>query len=303
MTAHWIIRNTTLMISDENGADYIPSSQEIFYAAFGGEKPENSKIPDDIDTLQTAFPDLKFLKIGSKLKVLLFINEKKITGEVYLTRRGQNYSVDCPCIGGADHTVLNGQWIYLSENYLQVARLLQDAQIIDLSSITFSSYIRLQNILYSYPDVFIEDRVKGNLEAIAESLTEDLPYGLNAVLYPYQSTGYKWLKFITDENCGCILGDEMGLGKTLQVITLLLQRKHLGGGPSLVVAPVSLLENWKREIARFAPELSVLINHGIGRTGRYTDLQKYDVIIISYNSAISDLSMLYMVNWGSCGYR
>jgi SNF2 family DNA or RNA helicase len=284
------------MINDVNN-EYIPSSQEIFYAVFGGVKPKGYRIPEKISSLKESFPNLKFSKIGSKLTVGLCISEHKITGDVYFVRHGQNYLVRSPYIGGADHIIINGQWIYLSENYTQVATLLQESGITNIAEISFSSYIKLLSLLSSYPTVIVEDKVRGNLDSITECITADLPQGLKATLYPYQTTGYKWIKFITDENCGCVLGDEMGLGKTLQVITLLLQRKSLNSGSSLVIAPVSLLENWRREILRFAPVLSVLVNHGANRSGRYTDLQEHDVVVISYNSAISDLSMLKMIKW------
>jgi non-specific serine/threonine protein kinase len=88
---------------------------------------------------------------------------------------------------------------------------------------------------------------------------------LNARLRPYQATGVKWLWLLQSLGLGACLADDMGLGKTIQVIALLLRLKHekpdakLRGGkasaPSLIVAPASLLANWKNELARFAPAL------------------------------------------------
>ena len=172
-----------------------------------------------------------------------------------------------------------------------------DCGLTNEDEIQFSVYLKLQSKIAQYPAVMIHDNVQEDLQKSAVGLNEGTPVGLLAKLYPYQIVGYKWLKFVTDGGCGCILGDEMGLGKTLQVITLLLHHKQVNNGPSLVIAPVSLLENWRRELSRFAPDLSVLVNHGSDRTGRYTDLLKYNVNIISYDSAISDLSMLCMVQW------
>lgn len=297
MPAKWIIQDNTLLFTDENNVVCIPSSQDIFYLVFGGDKPKNSILPESLNNPQSTFPELRFSCIGAKLKLRAFVKGQVIVGETYITKRGQNYTVNVPYTAGPDHLILNNLWIYLSENYQQVAELLLATGVKDLSEIPFICYIKIQNIIAEYPTVDFEDQVKGNLETIAESLTDGTPVGLNATLYPFQETGYKWLKFITDVDCGCILGDEMGLGKTIQIITLLLQQKHLGKGPSLVVAPVSLLENWKREITKFAPDLNVLVNHGRGRTGRYTDLLQFDVVVVSYNSTISDFSMLYMVKW------
>jgi hypothetical protein len=104
---------------------------------------------------------------------------------------------------------------------------------------------------------------------------------LQASLRPYQLTGVKWLTLLHRLGLGACLADDMGLGKTIQVVTLLLQLRrqeqlgtrgaagqaHSGGAlpspapPSLVVAPASLISNWKAEIQRFAPSLSLFVAH------------------------------------------
>lgn len=78
-----------------------------------------------------------------------------------------------------------------------------------------------------------------------------LDAGLAETLRPYQRQGVDWLVFLRRAGLGALLADDMGLGKTLQVIAFLLARR--AHAPSLVVAPTSVLGNWEREIARFAP--------------------------------------------------
>lgn len=99
--------------------------------------------------------------------------------------------------------------------------------------------------------------------------------GLAATLRPYQQVGVRWLWFMTQLRLGACLADDMGLGKTIQIIDLLLQLppgKHsqrtksapaveTAKRPSLLIVPASLIGNWKQEMARFAPQLNVLIAH------------------------------------------
>jgi hypothetical protein len=89
---------------------------------------------------------------------------------------------------------------------------------------------------------------------------------LRAQLRGYQREGVRWLWFMTRLGLGACLADDMGLGKTIQTLALLLQLKRENPGaqatlPSLLIAPASLLANWKNEIVRFAPTLDVFFAH------------------------------------------
>ena len=97
-----------------------------------------------------------------------------------------------------------------------------------------------------------------------EAMATQLPGAeLRAELRPYQQTGVRWLSFAASLGVGTCLADDMGLGKTLQVIAFLLARRKakLSSGPSLLVAPASLLGNWSAELQRFAPTLRTRIEH------------------------------------------
>ncbi|MPR00393.1 helicase SNF2 [Modestobacter sp. I12A-02628] len=103
--------------------------------------------------------------------------------------------------------------------------------------------------------------VRGLLDADAGTGEgPELPAGLVADLRPYQREGYAWLSFLWDHALGGVLADDMGLGKTLQTLALLCRAHEAGqlGDPVLVVAPTSVVSNWAREAARFAPGLRVV---------------------------------------------
>jgi superfamily II DNA or RNA helicase len=89
---------------------------------------------------------------------------------------------------------------------------------------------------------------------------------LRAQLRAYQREGVRWLWFMTRLGLGACLADDMGLGKTIQTLALLLQLKRENVSvktfpPSLLIAPASLLANWKSEMARFSPTLDVFFAH------------------------------------------
>ncbi|MBM6839655.1 ATP-dependent helicase, partial [Clostridium saudiense] len=100
-----------------------------------------------------------------------------------------------------------------------------------------------------------------------EAELKDMEFGMkvvkyvksNATLREYQVEGYKWLKTLDYLGFGGILGDEMGLGKTLQTITFITSNKDKR---SLIVAPTSLIYNWKDEFRRFSPDIKVAIVNG-----------------------------------------
>lgn len=90
------------------------------------------------------------------------------------------------------------------------------------------------------------------------------PESLASVLRDYQMKGFQWLKTLAHYRLGGILADDMGLGKTLQAIAYILSEKEEGHRkqPVLVVAPASLIYNWKNEFDKFAPSLDVVVVAG-----------------------------------------
>lgn len=112
----------------------------------------------------------------------------------------------------------------------------------------------------------------------------DPPQGFGAELRPYQRDGLDWLGFLAAARLGGILADDMGLGKTVQVLAHVLVEKQAGRlpDPVLVVAPTSLVLNWRNEARRFCPQLKVLVLHGSQREAHFETMSGYDLVITTY---------------------
>ena len=133
---------------------------------------------------------------------------------------------------------------------------------------------------------------KGGLNPPADPV---LTPELQALLRPYQLDGVRWLHLLAANGLGGILADEMGLGKTLQALAYLSAQKAAGASakpplaPALVVCPTSLVENWRREAARFTPELRTLAIDGPARGALLAQIGGVDLAITSYALLRRDL--------------
>ena len=108
----------------------------------------------------------------------------------------------------------------------------------------------------------------------------DAPAGLQAQLRSYQREGLGWLASLDEFGLGGCLADDMGLGKTLQTLALILRTR--GEGPTLVVAPRTLMFHWLEEAARFAPELNAVAYHGEDREQQLESLPEADLVLTTY---------------------
>jgi superfamily II DNA or RNA helicase len=120
------------------------------------------------------------------------------------------------------------------------------------------------------------------------------PDGLTATLRPYQVEGQSFLRALAAEGLGCVLADDMGLGKTVQALAALLDRTS---GPSLVVAPTSVLRNWLDEAARFAPSLRVGLLHGPRRDEVWAARTDHDLLVTSYALLRLDADTFAAQDW------
>jgi SNF2 family DNA or RNA helicase len=120
------------------------------------------------------------------------------------------------------------------------------------------------------------------------------PTSFQAVLRPYQQAGLGWLQFLRQHRVGGVLADDMGLGKTVQALAHVALEKTAGRlrRPVLIVAPVSALPNWQREIRRFLPALTLVLWHGSRRKESLGLLDDTDLLLTGYALLQLDLEIL-----------
>ncbi len=153
-----------------------------------------------------------------------------------------------------------------------------------------------------------ETQIKGalRLKRLAERLrdfdgikTVKLPTTFKGSLRDYQHQGLNWLQFLRQYELSGILADDMGLGKTVQTLAHLAVEKRAGRmqSPSLIVAPTSLMGNWRREAEAFTPGLSVLVLHGPGRFDHFDMIDQYDLVLTTYPLLPRDHEVLLARRW------
>jgi SNF2 family DNA or RNA helicase len=138
------------------------------------------------------------------------------------------------------------------------------------------------------------ERIKGNHEIKAVPA----PAHLQAILRPYQESGFQWLNYLREVQWGGILADDMGLGKTIQALCFLHHLKTENGSlKALVVCPTTLMFNWQNEIKKFTPEISFYIHHGGARLKDGISSNAFDVIITTYGTLRSDIKQFVDVSF------
>jgi superfamily II DNA or RNA helicase len=131
------------------------------------------------------------------------------------------------------------------------------------------------------------ERARAAAAAGAPLAPADPPPSFHGELRGYQREGLGWLRSLERSGFGGLLADDMGLGKTVQVLAHLAGRAS-AGRPSLVVAPRSLVFNWKREAARFAPQLRVLDHTGPDRRPPGAHFAEHDLVLTTYGTLRRD---------------
>jgi len=130
---------------------------------------------------------------------------------------------------------------------------------------------------------------------------QPVPALLKGTLRPYQLRGYSWLHFLTRLGFGACLADDMGLGKSITTLALIARDwEEAPETPVLLVCPTSVIGNWQREIARFAPGLPVIVHHGGERTREGRVLPRkanVALVLTSYGIMLRDVDLLRKTPW------
>jgi superfamily II DNA or RNA helicase len=192
---------------------------------------------------------------------------------------------------------LRGKWVRADPELLKKLRGRKNRTVtgVDALAATLTGVLEVdgEKLEFAPPDALagLAERLKAGVAEPVEPSPD-----LHATLRPYQRVGLAWLASMTRLGLGGCLADDMGLGKTIQLIALHLHRRALGEGPTLVLCPTSLLGNWEREFAKFAPSVPVRRFHG--GTRHLNDVAPDEVVLATYGVLRRDREELTRVGWG-----
>ncbi|MDU3723048.1 MAG: SNF2 helicase associated domain-containing protein [Clostridium celatum] len=191
----------------------------------------------------------------------------------------------------------NGEFLDIEDlqlkNFLRLIDSLDNNKIIN-NKIEFNKNkaLYVNEYLNKYQMKFLKGKgylrnIKSKFNNI-DKLQYELPKNFNGYLRKYQYKGYCFLRTMEELGFGAILADEMGLGKTIQTIAFLSAKKNSN---SLIVAPSSLIYNWKSEIEKFAPSLKVAIINGSKEQRNFIlkDYKNYDILLTTYTLIKNDI--------------
>ena len=260
---------------------------------------------DSHDSLPASFADLRLtppdgLELSDRVldaEIRLDLRDGRITASLFGARMvgGERRLLAAPT---PDHAwVADGETIrpLPADAPEMLLRMLDGA---DPGNIPYAAALGLLRAQDGAIPVTATERFSAPGQVVAEDLPEQLTVpGLEANLFGYQARGIQWMHSALARTGGLILADEMGLGKTIQIIALFLLEPPSRESPALVVCPTSLIVNWQREIAKFAPSLSVKVHRGSNRDGIAKKLQVADVVVATYETVRKDISIFRAFEW------
>lgn len=176
------------------------------------------------------------------------------------------------------------------------AMFMRDKKKLQLSPLHASSIVEMEQLGIS----LTKDKAFTALQKRMEEAGKEkyvVPKNLQAELRGYQEDGFRWMSRLAHWGAGACLADDMGLGKTIQSLALLLSRGKRGA--SLVIAPASVMLNWKSEIERFSPSLTAWVMHDADcdRKKLVESAAEFDIVLTTYGLLIKEAELLASREW------
>jgi SNF2 family DNA or RNA helicase len=196
--------------------------------------------------------------------------------------------------------ILPDEWLEKFTDYFNSGEIEDDETL----RISKSNYTAIEQLFQAE---MLDEKVKAEISNYHQTLkdfdhvkTVPVPAEFQGKLRPYQEQGLSWLNFLDDFGFGGCLADDMGLGKSVQIIAFILSlRRKVKQNTNLLIVPTSLIFNWQQEINKFAPSIQVFTLYGADRIRSIAEFDKYEVILTSYGTLLSDVFFLkeYVFNY------
>ena len=186
-----------------------------------------------------------------------------------------------------DYYISSSNQVYYFDD--QTKRIRQDLEELGIEDLQDGAFRARKSLAYTLSHLFKDqDQISLTEEFrnLAHDLThpEDFPMkelNIQAELRDYQKKGIQWLQMLHHYGFGGILADDMGLGKTLQTIAFLSSQVQADTSV-LILAPSGLIYNWADEFQKFAPDLDVVVVHGLKSHRESILAENHQIYVTSY---------------------
>jgi hypothetical protein len=301
-------RPAELVLDVEGAYDFLTSAADLDAAGFGVFLPAAWRKPGELslklNVTSAGTAGVVSRNDGAGLKMLVDYRWDLALGDTQLTKT----ELDSLAAAKVPLVNIRGQWVHVDQKRLAAGLAFLDRSgsgqmSADEALRQAASYTEAEALPMPVSGVggsgWLADLLTGGTEANLEPVSP--PPGFRAELRPYQRRGLAWLAFLDRLGLGGCLADDMGLGKTVQLLALEALRRAEGiRPPTLLVCPMSLVGNWQRETAKFAPNLSVYVHHGPDRLAGDELIERagdHDLVLTTYAVLARDRADLGTVTW------
>jgi hypothetical protein len=234
----------------------------------------------------------KKTRISSQNENSYFTLEGILSFEYSLSLNGQDITVEewKQLIANKEELVqFRGEWVQLDLTHMdRILDFWKNNQVEDLN------IFQLLNKA-SHPDIEFDhntDQFLTSLYSKQNFTILDTPGTFQGTLRPYQQQGFSWIRYMEQIGLNPCLADDMGLGKTVQIIAHIAATQNAGN--NLLVVPTSVIGNWEREFARFAPHISICTYHSRSKGQNFNE---YDVVLTTFTMLRKNYKLFTDIKW------